>query len=161
MLTLNSIFEMFFFVTFEQIYFNTERAHITEFVDELSWVKIVHDDTSHVDEIKADIFQPDDRLAYKTANELLVNEIGRNRVTVFTVTTTSASSLVDQSSTASTLTIWKFWWIPFLVLMLLVLCCCIICFVVRHRRKKNRRYVRAWTVHFWLSCSFSGRVFLI
>ena len=42
-------------------FFVTERNHIEETVNELSWEKVVHDPSSLIDEAKVDIFQPANR----------------------------------------------------------------------------------------------------
>ena len=42
-------------------FFVTERNHIEQTVNELSWEKVVHDPSSLIDEAKVDIFQPVNR----------------------------------------------------------------------------------------------------
>ena len=42
-------------------FFESERDHIEETVNDLSWEKVVHDPSSLIDESKVDIFQPKDK----------------------------------------------------------------------------------------------------
>ena len=52
------------------------------------------DDTSDIDALRADIFQPQSREEYEKNHALLINETGRDRVTIFTISTTESLELL-------------------------------------------------------------------
>jgi len=70
-----------------QPYFEREKEHIEEVVNNLSWEKLVHDDTTEVREQFADIFQFNDKDDFISHKKLIINADVPVRVAVLSVTT--------------------------------------------------------------------------
>ena len=91
------------------MFFEEERVEIEKVVEELTWVNIIDDSTTLMDETKADIFQPASREAFKSASNLTMDKMSHNRVTIFatdTPTTTTSPATTFSKGEAITVTSW-------------------------------------------------------
>merc|ERR1712048_39952 len=84
-------------------YFEREKDHIEEVVNNLSWEKLVHDDTTEVREQFADIFQFNEKEDFVNHKKLILSADVPVRVAVLSVTTDKSRPVWNSDSKGNSL----------------------------------------------------------